>query len=361
MANPWYPALSTVVHPDVDKAIKYIYDKVYAIKKDSEASQQSIESLTQPGGLSRLLHAKDKNFIQESLQSDGSHPLNVANLLGILAQPQNAAVPVNGGSSTSPINPPSTPTDGQLAIQGGQLFYYNSVTGTWIPVGAVAVILEDTRANRLTLFDPANQPTGTMFFETDTGLTYVTVEVLGVFYWVYLSGIVQLTQTDLAAFAATLLASDTNLLAFVTDYTHTLQWDGTAWKRGAGDTERSNTFYELGSAPPEPGWHACDGATVSYLKYDGTLGSRVLPNLVGTPAVAIGGNVYSNTITPAVVPAVTTTVPAATASTGTALAGVTQPVLTALTSGGGGTNLPGVVTLPGVPVANFPVEKWFRQ
>lgn len=370
----WYPSVDQFVHPEVSRAFKYIYDKFYA-------AEDSIDTLT---GVVKNTINPSPAAARSALQSDGTHPLNVANLLGILAQPQNAAVPVSNGSSTSPIIPSGTPTNGQLQIQGGQLFFYNAPTSSWIPIAAQAVIIEDTRANRIANYPPANYPLGSLFLETDSSLIYV-IEVVSLNnVWVWTSGTYARTQTQLAALAATLSTNDTGLLANVTNFGHVLQWTGSAWQRGPGDTEHSDSFHEFGAAPSDPGWHACDGTSVSFLKYDGSLGTRALPDLT-TSAYAKGTKAtYTPTLSAPTAPTLSgstdpTTIgftPADAATAGTAsinnpaVGTPTSVLVPPFTGGGGGSlvtdphnhTLTGAsITLGGDPIENFSVIKMYRQ
>jgi len=131
-----------------------------------------------------------------------------------------------------------------------------------------------------------------------TGSAWVLVEAGGRY---------KRTQSQLAALAATLGADQAGLEVEVTDYAHILRWTGTVWERSPSDPEHSDTFHMAGAAITETGWHACDGASrgVSYLKYDGSLGTRDLPNLAATPAMPKLGSTYSATVAAAVAPALT--------------------------------------------------------
>lgn len=182
-------------------------------------------------------------------------------------------------------------------------------------------------------------------------------------------------------------------------YAHQLQWNVSAWQRGPWDEEHSDTFHSFGAAPTDIGWQNCDGTVgVTFLKYDGTTGTRTVPNLNATAAFEKGGSAYSATITAPVVPtssalvftgaAVTGTVaaPAFTgASAGIGTATFTpdaggDPAMTSLdgsdtsyTPAGtnsapaftgnaatGTINTP-VISLPGDPVANFLAIRMYRR
>lgn len=204
------------------------------------------------------------------------------------------------------------------------------------------------------------------------------------FLWVYQDGMLNRTQAQLAGLATLLSTVHTGLLVYVTDYAHMLQWTGTAWQRGPGDMEHSDTFHDFGAAPSDTGWHALDGSTQSFLKYDGTLGSRVLP--ASTVAYAKSGAAYSATVTAAVVPtlAMASYTPAGTVSAPTftgspqstatdkftldplgsdALTSVSTPAgsISAPTFTGTPATLTGTISLPADPVAHFTVVRYYRQ
>lgn len=162
--------------------------------------------------------------------------------------------------------------------------------------GQYGFCLEDTRASRAN-YPPAQYP-ATLFFETDSKLVYVSDGT----NWTYAAGFYQLTQSQIAAFIAGLGANDAHLVLDVTDYRHMLQWTGSALHRWSGDSEHSDTFHAFGAAPTDAGWHAADASTVSFLNYDGTLGSRTLPNTAGSPAYMKFGAAYSSSITAAAAP-----------------------------------------------------------
>ncbi len=162
------------------------------------------------------------------------------------------------------------------------------------------------------------------------------------------------TQANLATLAASLTTADTGTLVNVTDYGHLLMWTGSAWSWAPGE-QGSGMLVLFEIDPTGVGWHLYDGATVNYLKADGTTGSVTLPNLAGTaaypkagspnsgPNAAVAPTLSGNTAS-ATTGITVSAAGAATASSGTAQSGAGQAVLTALTSGGGGG---GAVTDPG--------------
>lgn len=136
-----------------------------------------------------------------------------------------------------------------------------------------------TRAARLAIA-VAGLVDGTIWIETDTTLVY---EWRGAsLAWFYVAGIYARTQSQLAALAATLKASDAGLLVNVTDYGHVLRWTGTGWTWGPGEPG-SGMSIPFTVAPTGAGWHAADGSVgVSYLKSDGTTGTTTVANVAGS-------------------------------------------------------------------------------
>jgi hypothetical protein len=168
-----------------------------------------------------------------------------------------------------------------------------------------------TRAERLVQYPSTSYTAGQQFLETDTGLTYVNRQIGSGpgLAWYYLAGTVSVAYSSPlashAAFVRGLTSQDAGLLVNVTDFAHVLQWTGTSWQRGPGDSEHSDTFHSFAAVPADAGWHECDGATVDYLKYDGTTGSRTLPDSKGTASYAKFGAAYSETIAAATLPVLT--------------------------------------------------------
>ena len=139
------------------------------------------------------------------------------------------------------------------------------------------LVLEDTHANRLANYPANNYAIGTLFYETDRTVLYLNAGTSGSQKWIYIAGVCACTQ---AALPNDLGANDGNFLANVFDYGHMLIWSGVAWTWGPGDGG-SGMLQLFEVDPTGAGWHLYDGSTVSYLKADGTLGSKTLPNLSG--------------------------------------------------------------------------------
>jgi hypothetical protein len=135
----------------------------------------------------------------------------------------------------------------------------------------------NSHSNRLTLpaLLPSAFPVGATFFEVDRGVFYFTNGTT----WQYAGGIMVVPQAQIPA---DLGAPDTGFLVNVTDFGHLLRWTGTAWTWGPGDAG-SGEIQGFLVDPAGPGWHICNGSTVSYLKQDGTLGSVTLPDYSTSP------------------------------------------------------------------------------
>lgn len=98
--------------------------------------------------------------------------------------------------------------------------------------------------------------------------------------WLYAYGIYKRTQSQLSALASLLGSNDMGFLVNVTDFSHILQWSGSAWQWGPGELG-SNYFAVAPSAPTGGTWQLCDGTATTYLKSDGTTGSYTTKNLTG--------------------------------------------------------------------------------
>lgn len=82
------------------------------------------------------------------------------------------------------------------------------------------------------------------------------------------------TQANLAALGPSL---QPNSLVFVSDFNHQLEWTGTMFTWGPGD---SGSGYISGflETPGATGWQLCDGSTTTRLNGDGTVTAVTVPN-----------------------------------------------------------------------------------
>ena len=139
----------------------------------------------------------------------------------------------------------------------------------------VASILQDTHAVRVADFNPAEYAVGTLFYETDrTVLYYINDSNL----WAYLTGIM---RTVLASLPGDLGTSDAFFMFEATDYSHVLEWQGSAWTWGPGETGNGTEVSSFVRAPADAGvnaWQVCDGTTVAVLNQDGTTSNITTPD-----------------------------------------------------------------------------------
>lgn len=116
------------------------------------------------------------------------------------------------------------------------------------------------------------------YYQTDTGLLYVSMIVADTYEWVFVSG--SMTVATLADLPAGLTPLDTGLIVYELEFLHAYQWTGSAWRFLPGDPG-SGYIVATPSGPPNGGvWALCDGATVDVSVGDGTTSPTVLPNLM---------------------------------------------------------------------------------
>lgn len=222
--------------------------------------------------------------IERALQANGSDPLNVSNLIGLLAQPQ---VPFFQVVKTLPQPPSPLAQNGTVVIYNGILYWYNATTqpGSWLEVATAGVLLMDTRAHRLSLYSASSQPLGIVFLETDTRLLYVNQGTYGSSNWNYLIGTYRIAQSQVSGLG--LGQYDDGALIVVTDYAHKLRW---SWSGGPGsfgwddNDPQSGTVEMSVYARGLPAWKVLDGTgddgspvgvshPITYLLPTGALGS----------------------------------------------------------------------------------------
>lgn len=130
-----------------------------------------------------------------------------------------------------------------------------------------------------------------VYYQTDTGLVYISMIVSNTWQWHYAAGAV--TVATLAALPATLTTLDTGLIAYETQYFHAYQWTGAVWRFLPGDPGAK--YIVAGEVAPKGGkWQLCDGTTVAVSNGDGTTTNVVTPNLntggySGGPVLVGGG------------------------------------------------------------------------
>jgi hypothetical protein len=271
-----YPNLSSSGLPErAVSTIRAIYDLIAKV-------QGRVESVEQAGYVTRGEAAAQFGAPTQkaTLQAGGSTPLDVTGLTGVLAQPQVSYAP-SVTSLPSYADPLSQ--NGTLVSLNGVIYRFDgeSDPGTWVVLGAAAVLTEDTHANR-SVFSAADYPIGMIFYETDRKALYHIQSVGGSHAWVYLAGMMSNT---LANIPTDLGSNDVGFLLDVSDYAHILRWDGAAWGWGPGETG-SGYVQSFAVDPTGSGWQLCNGTTVAYLKADGTTATYATPDLVSSAADA---------------------------------------------------------------------------
>lgn len=154
--------------------------------------------------------------------------------------------------------------------------------GTWFNALAAAIadalkphLIEDTHANRLANFPPANYPIGTQFWETDRTVMYVIAVVATVQVWKYQSGTTASTSNTLSDVPSDLGANDGGYQVNNTFFRRTWIWDSVGnqfhYADGVGAGSQVSTS---GPAPAGGLWQACDGSSVTTAEDGASLGSR---------------------------------------------------------------------------------------
>lgn len=211
-------------------------------------------------------------------------------------------------------------------------------------------VIYGTRAARL---GAGAYPDGTLYVITDEGELVYQSQASA---WVFIEGSYKRTQAQIAAYIATLGATDAGVLIEVTDYRHVLRWTGSALEWGPNEDGRHDIVALPVDPSPTTGWQLCDGTTVSYLNSDGTTGSFATPDLTSAANKAaylkLGDAVAGPTA--AVAPTFTGNAIGFTTSTAAAAAGLaflTSPTTQPIT---------GSVSATGEP-RSYKLRPWFRQ
>jgi len=180
--------------------------------------------------------------------------------------------------------------------------------------GNLSTVLVDTHANRLAAYPPANYSAGATFYESDRGLLFRNV---GSASWQYVTGTMTATfgnePTDLGA-------TDVGVRVFVSNFRHTVRWDGAAWTWADGDLPGRFSHW---LSDPGAGYGLCDGSTYDQLTVGATLGtsSVVTPDL--SDAYLKGGT-YTGTVQGASAPGLSGSTATATATISGQTAAVTS-------------------------------------
>lgn len=294
--NAWYPSLDASVPRSVVEAVRRTFDELYRLRDKADRVDQA-------GFLPRAEAAKvyGPTAARNALQSPGTAPLNVTGLSGLLSQPQKAYVPFVSALPDVLHDPMSQ--NGALVSFNGVVYWFDGRTepGRWRVLGAAAVFISDTHANRLANYPASDYPIGTVFWETDRTVLYENQGTYGASNWVYILGMMHGTQPTIAGLG--LGQYDDGFLFHCTDYEHVLRW---LWAGGPGSFtwgpgENGSAYVQFFAvAPTGLGWKLADGtgSPVTYLLATGATAAVGLPDLTAG-VYAKGAAAYTGVVNPA--------------------------------------------------------------
>lgn len=156
----------------------------------------------------------------------------------------------------------------QISKLVGQLPTISDVAAAMVPVGGGA-LPTDWTPDAWQRF---------IYYQTDTGLLYISMIVSNVWTWVYLAGTV--TVANPASLPSGLGPAETNLIAYELTYFHSYRWTGSAWTFAPGDPGAKYIVATPTAAPKGGKWQLCDGTAVQVSNGDGTTSSVTTPNLM---------------------------------------------------------------------------------
>ena len=265
-----YPNLSSILPKRAADAIRELYDR-------TAAALERVGKVEGAGYLTADQAAKQFGAaaLKAALQVGGRTALNVTGLIGRLANPQYPYVQF---VTSIPGFADPLSQNGNLISLNGVVYRFDGTSdpGRWLPLGAIAVLLEDTHANRLANYPAVDYPLNTVFYETDRTVFYHVQSVVGVKTWVYLFGTMVNT---LANIPGDLSTPGAGFLFMVSDYNHLLKWSGSAWAWAPGDDKSG--YFRHSTLDPGTGWQLCNGSTVNRLNSDASVTSVTVPDLSG--------------------------------------------------------------------------------
>ena len=212
----WYPQLERPgIDQEVANAIRIRFDNLSQIRGRADDGDASLE------GVRREVVRMTPRMIRENLQLGGRAPLNVHDLLGVLAQPQIGGAP--SVSVLPSINDPASQDGALLALVPTNIIHRfdgSSEPGSWIPLSAGAVLDFGLRSAK-----PVAGNAGLMYFETDTGWLYFDNGT----NFLYQVGMNKGTEAARAALAVT--TDDEGALFYTTDTSVWWRVQTGAWTR----------------------------------------------------------------------------------------------------------------------------------
>ncbi len=267
-----------------------------------------------------------------------------------------------------------------------------SISGGGGSAPATSVVsLVGLHSDRIASFPASKHSPGSFFYETDRTTLYECQISGAANAWVWIGGQM---QDAIGNIPTDLGVSDEGFLFFENvTFFHQVLWSGAAWGRGPGDLDHADTFHEFGAAPTDGGWRICDGTATTYFDYanPGTPVARTTPNLTTAAYAKSTKATYTPALSAPIVPTLVmdSYTPAGGVSAqilnGTpktwdvvnvVTVGGTQSVLKddatnnpytpagTVTAGslvGTPATLTGTISLPGDPVENFSLIKYYRR
>jgi hypothetical protein len=166
--------------------------------------------------------------------------------------------------------------------------------------GQLSRVLQDSHADRVANYDPADYVAGDLFYETDRTVLYRLNAAETA--WVYATGEMSAAFADVPTDLGT---DDEGFLLQITDYGHRVRWDGAAWEFAPGD-QGNGYFQDFAVAPTVPGWALCNGIATTYLTMGAAIAETAFtpPDLSGTAAYRKSAAAYTGAITAATAPGI---------------------------------------------------------
>ncbi len=213
----WYPQLERPgIDPEVANAIRILFDNLYTIRGRADG----VEDRDLPE-LRREAQRRTPVAIREDLQLGGRAPINVNDLLGVLAQPQIGGAP--SVSVLPALQDPASQDGALLALVPTNIIHRfdgSSEPGSWVPLSAGAVLDFGLRSAK-----PAAGNAGLMYFETDTGWLYYDNGT----NFLYQAGVHKTTDATRAAISIS--SNDDKALLYATDTDVWWRVVGGVWTR----------------------------------------------------------------------------------------------------------------------------------
>ena len=240
-----YPGLERL-DPALRQSLIFLWDRIHALEgrtgdptkfrgdidlggfslRHMADAVANTDGLSLGAGLARF----GPSVMQDELAASGSAPLNVNGLMGLLGEAQTMGITVIPDTQTT-LPDPTTSIPFQVITWRGALYYLNTATNppTWA-ILATGAITQNTHANRLTTFLPANYVDGTLYYETDRTTLFAVRTVATVKYWYYLAGVMRGTSIAPDTRPTDLTASADVGFRFQSTETHeTFYWNGATW------------------------------------------------------------------------------------------------------------------------------------